>query len=379
MKKRLLTLWLATAVVLLWAQDAPIKLYNPSFEGPPANSSPPVGWDDCGFAGESPPDTQAGDGTIFKVNQKAQAGRTFLGMVARDNDTWEAVSQQLTSPLLKGQCYSFSLWLSRSKRYYSLRKSGLDTVEYTTPVKIRVWGGIRGCDKRELLAESTLIDHSEWKRYDFKLKPTQNLGMIMIEAFYKTPSLNAYNGNILIDNASDIIPIPCDQLASSVQPKLPPTAKPPAPKPPVTKPPVKPAPVAKAEPKPTIMTELDRNKLKTGQIVSIKSLNFDADSSSLKKESFPALDEIYRFLSSNKDVFVEIGGHTNNKPTDEFCDRLSTARARSVAEYLISKGIPTERVKYKGYGKRMPIADNNTAEGRLKNQRVEIKILSMNG
>jgi hypothetical protein len=82
MKKRLLTLWLATAVVLLWAQDAPIKLYNPSFEGPPANSSPPVGWDDCGFAGESPPDTQAGDGTIFKVNQKAQAGRTFLGMVA---------------------------------------------------------------------------------------------------------------------------------------------------------------------------------------------------------------------------------------------------------------------------------------------------------
>jgi outer membrane protein OmpA-like peptidoglycan-associated protein len=315
----------------------------------------------------------------YKVNQKAQAGRTFLGMVARDNDTWEAVSQQLTSPLLKGQCYSFSLWLSRSKRYYSLRKSGLDTVEYTTPVKIRVWGGIRGCDKRELLAESTLIDHSEWKRYDFKLKPTQNLGMIMIEAFYKTPSLNAYNGNILIDNASDIIPIPCDQLASSVQPKLPPTAKPPAPKPPVTKPPVKPAPVAKAEPKPTIMTELDRNKLKTGQIVSIKSLNFDADSSSLKKESFPALDEIYRFLSSNKDVFVEIGGHTNNKPTDEFCDRLSTARARSVAEYLISKGIPTERVKYKGYGKRMPIADNNTAEGRLKNQRVEIKILSMNG
>lgn len=378
MKKRLLTLWLATAVVLLWAQEAPIKLYNPSFEGPPANSSPPVGWDDCGFAGESPPDTQVGDGSIFKVNQKAQAGKTFLGMVARDNDTWEAVSQQLSSPLLKGQCYSFSLWLSRSKRYYSLRKSGLDTVEYTTPVKIRVWGGIRGCDKRELLAESSLVDHSEWKRYDFKLKPTQNLGMIMIEAFYKTPSLNAYNGNILIDNASDIIPIPCDQLASSVQPKLPPATKPPAPKPPV-KPPVKPAPVAKAEPKPTIMTELDRNKLKTGQIVSIKSLNFDADSSSLKRESYPALDEIYRFLSSNKDVFVEIGGHTNNKPTDEFCDRLSTARARSVAEYLISKGIPTERVKYKGYGKRMPIADNNTTDGRQKNQRVEIKILSMNG
>lgn len=302
-------------------------------------------------------------------------------MVARDNDTWEAVSQPLSSPLIKGQCYSFSLWLSRSKRYYSLRKTGFDTVEYTTPIKIRIWGGIRGCDKRELLAESSLVDHIDWKRYDFKLKPSQNLGMILIEAFYKTPSLSAYNGNILVDNASDIIPIECDQLASSVQPKLQPPPKPPpaTPKPPAIPKPKPSEPVAKAEPKPAIMTELDRTKLKTGQVVSIKSLTFDADSSAIKRESYPVLDEIYRFLSNNKDVVVEIGGHTNNKPADDFCDRLSTARARSVAEYLTEKGIPSERVKFKGYGKRIPVADNNTAEGRQKNQRVEIKILSMNG
>lgn len=63
-------------------------------------------------------------------------------------------------------------------------------------------------------------------------------------------------------------------------------------------------------------------------------------------------------------------------PSDAYCQRLSTARAKEVAEYLIKKGIQRDRVKYKGYGKSQPIASDKTATGRKKNQRVEIKILS---
>ena len=63
---------------------------------------------------------------------------------------------------------------------------------------------------------------------------------------------------------------------------------------------------------------------------------------------------------------------------DEFCIRLSTARAKSVAEYLIKKGIDAKRVLFKGYGRSLPIATNSTPEGRQKNQRVEIKIVRMN-
>lgn len=74
---------------------------------------------------------------------------------------------------------------------------------------------------------------------------------------------------------------------------------------------------------------------------------------------------------------VEIGGHTNSIPPHEYCDRLSTARAQNVAEYLREKGILVEQVQFKGYGKRVPIASNETAAGRLKNQRVELKIISM--
>ena len=52
-------------------------------------------------------------------------------------------------------------------------------------------------------------------------------------------------------------------------------------------------------------------------------------------------------------------------------------RAKEVANYLVNKGIPLERVQYKGYGKRKPLVSNKTPMGRKKNQRVEIKILSM--
>ncbi len=126
-----------------------------------------------------------------------------------------------------------------------------------------------------------------------------------------------------------------------------------------------------------IMTELDKDLMVVGKTLEIKNLYFKADSTGITAKSKPALDEIYNFLNSNKGIAVEIGGHTNNIPTDEYCDKLSTDRAKHVAEYLVNKGIDRDRVSYKGYGKRKPIASNKTSAGRKKNQRVEMKILSI--
>jgi len=78
-------------------------------------------------------------------------------------------------------------------------------------------------------------------------------------------------------------------------------------------------------------------------------------------------------------VVIEIGGHTNNLPADDFCDKLSGDRAKSVAEFLYEKGIKEVRIAHKGYGKRKPIASNKSKSGRKKNQRVEIKILRVDG
>ncbi len=126
-----------------------------------------------------------------------------------------------------------------------------------------------------------------------------------------------------------------------------------------------------------ILPELNASLLKNGQTIRMEQLRFEADSSSLTLDALPTLDELYDFMEENGDIVIEIGGHTNSTPPDEFCDRLSTARAKSAAEYLIQKGVDQKRVVYKGYGKRQPVASNATAEGRRTNQRVEIKILTL--
>ena len=127
------------------------------------------------------------------------------------------------------------------------------------------------------------------------------------------------------------------------------------------------------------LPDLNMRTVSSGQIIQLKNLYFPADSANIEPVSEPVLNEVYKFLRSNTGIVVEVGGHTNNIPDHDYCDRLSTARARSVAEYIISKGIPSNRITYKGYGKRNPIASNRSAEGRRRNQRVEIKILSTNG
>lgn len=126
-----------------------------------------------------------------------------------------------------------------------------------------------------------------------------------------------------------------------------------------------------------VLKSLDINTLTLGQTIRVDKLYFDADSSTIQSASFGVLEEIYEFLTSNNKVIIEIGGHTNSLPEDEYCDRLSTARAKNIAQYLYDRGIPESRISYKGYGKREPIASNMTVEGRRRNQRVEIKITSL--
>lgn len=126
-----------------------------------------------------------------------------------------------------------------------------------------------------------------------------------------------------------------------------------------------------------ILPELNASLLRSGQTIKMEQLRFEADSASLTADALPTLDELYDFMEENGNIVIEIGGHTNSTPPDEFCDRLSTARAKSAAEYLIEKGVDPKRVTFKGYGKRNPIASNATVEGRRQNQRVEIKILAL--
>ena len=127
-----------------------------------------------------------------------------------------------------------------------------------------------------------------------------------------------------------------------------------------------------------IIPELSASNFKGGETINLNRIYFQTDSTNMDPSSLPTVDELFEFLQENPNLVIEVGGHTNNIPTHEYCDQLSTARSKSVALYLVDKGIPASQLRYKGYGKRNPIATNSTEEGRAKNQRVEIKVLEVN-
>ena len=115
----------------------------------------------------------------------------------------------------------------------------------------------------------------------------------------------------------------------------------------------------------------------TGEItneVSSKSyqIQFETGSSVIKPQSYATLDEIMKSSVVAEGLTVGVYGHTDNVGDDAKNQRLSEERAVSVKNYLISKGIPDARITVKGYGAAKPIADNNTADGKAQNRRVQI-------
>jgi outer membrane protein OmpA-like peptidoglycan-associated protein len=365
-------------------KEAPITLINPSFEDLPKMGETPSGWYNCGKQGETPPDVQPGG---WGVAKPASNGQTYLGLVVRDNESWEGVGQRLSRPLLANHCYEFSLDLCRAELYLSVSRTTGDEVNYAVPARVRIWGGMGYCDARELLAETSVITNTRWLTFNFRFNPKGNYSYLLIEAYYKTPVLFPSNGNILVDNASTIKPLEClpDKMPEAKKPpvasKTPPKTKPTTPKSGTAAMPKVDTPARKPEPKVAETPKMERRTMKTGKIFRLEKVYFDANKYEVKPESETELDNLFDFLKQNPDVVIEVGGHTNNAmfPNEAFALELSTNRAKAVANWLIGRGIATDRVQYKGYGWKYPIQPNTTPEGKKKNQRVEVKVLTMNG
>ncbi len=113
----------------------------------------------------------------------------------------------------------------------------------------------------------------------------------------------------------------------------------------------------------------------TNKPIKLNNIYFDFDRFDLQSESFTELERVYKFLTDNPDVSIEISAHTDSKGSDEYNLHLSQKRAESVVQYLINKGISPYRLTAQGYGEQMPVADNETEEGRALNRRVEMKII----
>lgn len=114
--------------------------------------------------------------------------------------------------------------------------------------------------------------------------------------------------------------------------------------------------------------------IETGQTISLNNLFFETSSFILKKESFLELNRVVNILLENPEIKIEIGGHTDDKGSDETNRALSEKRALEVYSYLVSKSITKERLNYVGYGESKPKVPNTTESNRAANRRVELKI-----
>lgn len=117
--------------------------------------------------------------------------------------------------------------------------------------------------------------------------------------------------------------------------------------------------------------------IEIGKTVVLKNIFYETDKFNIKPESEVELNKLVQFLLQNPDLAIEISGHTDNVGTADYNKTLSTNRAKSVYDYLVSKGINPNRLSYAGYGFTKPIASNNTPEGRALNRRTEFKIVAI--
>lgn len=115
--------------------------------------------------------------------------------------------------------------------------------------------------------------------------------------------------------------------------------------------------------------------IEVGQIVRLNNVFFDFDKWDLRPESFIELNLVVKMLKENPAVTIELGAHTDSRGSDAYNINLSHNRAHSCVAYILSKGIDSSRVTWKGYGETVPVATNDTDAGRQLNRRVEFKIL----
>ena len=109
---------------------------------------------------------------------------------------------------------------------------------------------------------------------------------------------------------------------------------------------------------------------------TLENVFFNTGSADLKVESKLELNELAAILKEYSSTIIEVAGHTDNVGNPEGNLALSDARASSVKQYLLSKGIAEERLQAKGYGQTSPIAKNNTETGKAKNRRTAFAVLS---
>jgi flagellar motor protein MotB len=123
------------------------------------------------------------------------------------------------------------------------------------------------------------------------------------------------------------------------------------------------------------LKDVPLHPISAGEKTILRNIFFEFDSYELKSESIVELERMTRFMKDNPGIFIRINGHTDNIGDPSYNMELSEKRAERVAAFLIDSGISSERVRHAGFGETMPVASNQTEEGRAENRRTEFEII----
>ncbi|MGB5490661.1 MAG: OmpA family protein, partial [Woeseiaceae bacterium] len=179
---------------------------------------------------------------------------------------------------------------------------------------------------------------------------------------------------------------------SVFRPYEPPRAAPPPPPPP----PPAPEPMPAAEPVPDpdpdtdsdgVLNEadecpntaagaaVDRRGCVVQAEIKLPDVRFESNSDRLRPGAEGTLNDAADTLMRNPGLLTEVAGYTDSRGDANYNRGLSERRAKTVRDYLIDRGVDSNRLTWRGYGESSPIADNETAEGRERNRRVLLRIL----
>jgi outer membrane protein OmpA-like peptidoglycan-associated protein len=122
--------------------------------------------------------------------------------------------------------------------------------------------------------------------------------------------------------------------------------------------------------------DIPLNAIEVGNATVLRNIFFETAKYELLPNSKVELGKLIDFMAKNPQVKIEIGGHTDDVGSKELNEELSQNRAQSVYNYLVENGVGASRLSYQGYGFSVPLAGNDTAEGRAQNRRTEFKVVS---
>ncbi len=133
---------------------------------------------------------------FWGVYNESSEGNSYIGLITREDGTWENIGQRIRGGVKKDECYKFQIDVAHSDTYEG----------YNLPIRLRIWGGTTRCSKDQLLGEIGPVKNSEWQTHDVQFYAKQKINYIILEAYYMKGLMTPYKGNVLIDNITEMTP-----------------------------------------------------------------------------------------------------------------------------------------------------------------------------